>query len=48
MFVILQGQGHLRVAGELLPVTAGDVITIPPARSTRTTCSTPPTPSSST
>jgi uncharacterized cupin superfamily protein len=30
MFVILQGQGHLRVAGELLPVKAGDVITIPP------------------
>lgn len=29
MFVILEGQGTLRVAGELLPVRAGDVITIP-------------------
>ncbi len=30
MFVILQGEGTLRVAGELLPVRAGDVISIPP------------------
>lgn len=29
MFVILQGQGTLRVAGQMLPVRAGDVITIP-------------------
>ena len=30
MFVILQGQGTLRVAGEMLPVRAGDVVVIPP------------------
>jgi uncharacterized cupin superfamily protein len=30
MFVILQGTGTLRVAGEMLPVRAGDVIFIPP------------------
>lgn len=30
MFVILEGQGSLRVAGELLPLRAGDVIVIPP------------------
>jgi uncharacterized cupin superfamily protein len=30
MFVILAGEGTLRVAGELLPVRAGDVICIPP------------------
>jgi uncharacterized cupin superfamily protein len=30
MFVILDGQGALRVAGEMLPVCAGDVIFIPP------------------
>lgn len=29
MFVILAGNGSLRVAGELLPITAGDVIFIP-------------------
>lgn len=29
MFIILEGRGTLRVAGELLPVRAGDVITIP-------------------
>jgi uncharacterized cupin superfamily protein len=29
MFVILQGEGTLRVAGERLPVRAGDVIHIP-------------------
>ena len=30
MFVIIEGVGSLRVAGELLPVRAGDVIFIPP------------------
>jgi uncharacterized cupin superfamily protein len=30
MFVVLEGAGCLRVAGELLPVRAGDVIFIPP------------------
>ena len=30
MFVILQGAGSLRVAGEMLPVRAGDVVVIPP------------------
>lgn len=30
MFVILKGQGTLRVAGELIPVREGDVICIPP------------------
>ena len=30
MFVILEGQGTLRVAGEMLPVRAGDVVVIPP------------------
>lgn len=29
MFVILEGEGTLRVAGERLPVRAGDVITLP-------------------
>lgn len=29
LFVILEGQGTLRVAGEMLPVGAGDVIAIP-------------------
>ncbi|MCX2862013.1 cupin domain-containing protein [Paucibacter sp. PLA-PC-4] len=29
MFVVLQGLGTLRVAGELLPIQAGDVIFIP-------------------
>ncbi|MBI3147667.1 MAG: cupin domain-containing protein [Betaproteobacteria bacterium] len=29
MFVILEGSGTLRVAGELLPIKAGDVIFIP-------------------
>lgn len=29
MFVILQGQGTLRVAGERVPIRAGDVINIP-------------------
>ncbi|MFZ2990280.1 cupin domain-containing protein [Ideonella sp.] len=30
MFIILDGEGTLRVAGERLPVRAGDVIMIPP------------------
>ena len=30
MFVILEGAGTLRVAGEMIPVAAGDVIDIPP------------------
>ena len=30
MFVILQGSGTLRVAGEMLAVRAGDVVVIPP------------------
>ena len=30
MFVILEGEGTLRVAGEMLPVSAGDVVFIPP------------------
>lgn len=30
MFVILEGTGTLRVAGELLPLRSGDVIFIPP------------------
>jgi uncharacterized cupin superfamily protein len=30
MFIILQGEGTLRVAGERVPVRAGDVIAIPP------------------
>jgi uncharacterized cupin superfamily protein len=30
MFVILEGEGTLRVAGERLPVRAGDVVFIPP------------------
>nr|WP_316641433.1 cupin domain-containing protein [uncultured Roseateles sp.] len=30
MFIILEGEGTLRVAGELLPVRAGDTIFIPP------------------
>ncbi len=29
LFIIIEGQGTLRVADELLPVKAGDVITIP-------------------
>ncbi|MGL6110293.1 MAG: cupin domain-containing protein [Rubrivivax sp.] len=29
MFVVLEGHGHLRVAGEMLPLRAGDVIFIP-------------------
>ena len=30
MFVILEGAGSLRVAGQMLPVRAGDVVVIPP------------------
>jgi uncharacterized cupin superfamily protein len=30
MFVIIEGTGTLRVAGELLPLKAGDVVFIPP------------------
>jgi uncharacterized cupin superfamily protein len=30
MFIILDGQGTLRVAGQMLPVRSGDVIFIPP------------------
>lgn len=30
MFVVLEGTGALRVAGETLPIVAGDVIFIPP------------------
>jgi uncharacterized cupin superfamily protein len=30
MFIVLEGEGTLRVAGEMLPIRAGDVIFIPP------------------
>jgi uncharacterized cupin superfamily protein len=30
MFIVLEGNGTLRVDGEMLPITAGDVIFIPP------------------
>ena len=30
MFIVLEGHGTLRVAGENLPITAGDVVFIPP------------------
>ncbi|MEO8223839.1 MAG: cupin domain-containing protein [Gammaproteobacteria bacterium] len=30
MFVVLEGEGTLRVAGEMLPLRAGDVVFIPP------------------
>lgn len=30
MFVVLDGSGTLRVAGEMLPIRAGDVVFIPP------------------
>ena len=30
MFVVIAGSGTLRVAGEMLPIRAGDVIFIPP------------------
>ena len=30
LFIVLEGEGTLRVAGERLPIKAGDVIMIPP------------------
>lgn len=30
MFIILEGSGTLRVAGEMIPIRAGDIIDIPP------------------
>jgi uncharacterized cupin superfamily protein len=30
MFVVIKGQGTLRVAGEMLPIKTGDVIFVPP------------------
>jgi uncharacterized cupin superfamily protein len=30
MFIVLEGSGTLRVAGQRLPITAGDVVFIPP------------------
>jgi uncharacterized cupin superfamily protein len=30
VFIVLEGQGTLRVAGEMLPIRSGDVISIPP------------------
>ena len=30
MFIVLEGEGTLRVAGEMLPIRAGDVVFIPP------------------
>ncbi len=30
MFIVLEGEGTLRVAGEMVPIRAGDVISIPP------------------
>jgi uncharacterized cupin superfamily protein len=30
LFIVLEGEGHLRVAGEMLPVRVGDVVFIPP------------------
>jgi uncharacterized cupin superfamily protein len=33
MFIVLEGEGTLRVAGEMLPVKAGDVVVIPPGPS---------------
>jgi uncharacterized cupin superfamily protein len=30
MFIILEGEGTLRVAGENLPIRSGDVVFIPP------------------
>ena len=37
MFVILEGSGTLRVAGEHVPIGAGDVITVPPFAATKDT-----------
>lgn len=33
VFIVLEGEGTLRVAGELVPIRAGDVISIPPGPS---------------
>ncbi|MEO8151580.1 MAG: cupin domain-containing protein [Rhizobacter sp.] len=30
MFIVIEGEGSLRVAGEMLPIRAGDVMFIPP------------------
>ena len=30
VFIVLEGEGTLRVAGEMIPIRAGDVISIPP------------------
>ena len=30
MFIVLEGEGTLRVAGEMLPLRAGDIAFIPP------------------
>lgn len=30
LFIVLAGQGHLRVAGEMLPLRAGDLVFVPP------------------
>lgn len=30
MFVVLEGEGTLRVAGEMLPLRTGDVVFVPP------------------
>ena len=32
MFVVVEGEGALRVAGEMLPIRAGDVMFIPAGR----------------
>lgn len=32
MFVVLEGSGSMRVAGEMLPLKAGDVVFIPPGK----------------
>jgi uncharacterized cupin superfamily protein len=32
MFIVLEGSGTLRVAGEMLPITRGDIISIPAGR----------------
>ncbi|MDE2145328.1 MAG: cupin domain-containing protein [Burkholderiales bacterium] len=30
LFIVLEGRGHLRVAGEMLPLRAGDLVFVPP------------------
>jgi uncharacterized cupin superfamily protein len=30
VFIVLEGKGTLRVAGEMVPISAGDVVSIPP------------------